>query len=62
MIGRRIASSPSIHPDDPESSHYDPQDIAGGHHAGEAIHPGTDEPKPPHSPDDGNAYMADGGD
>ncbi len=62
VIGRRTAGSPSIHPDDPESSHYDPQGIAGGAHGDAAIHPGTKQPGPPHPPDEGNAYLAEGGD
>ena len=30
VIGRKVARSPSIYPDDPESPHYDPQGFASG--------------------------------
>ena len=30
VIGRQVARSPSIYPDDPESAHYDPMVFAGG--------------------------------
>ena len=33
VIGRRVAHSPSIYPDDPESSHYDPHVFAEEGHA-----------------------------
>ena len=40
VIGKKVARSPSIYPDDPESAHYDPNVYAehahGGHDAGHA--------------------------
>ena len=29
VIGQKVARSPSIYPDDPESAHYDPEVFAG---------------------------------
>ena len=41
VIGRKVARSPSIYPDDPESAHYDPQVFADEAHAGhDAAAPG----------------------
>jgi multidrug efflux pump subunit AcrB len=58
VIGNRIARSPSIYPDDPESSHYDPNVFAteghsGPHqpHAGEISHHTPDGDSPPSDPD-----------
>ena len=39
VIGKRKAKSPSIYPDDPESSHYDPNVYADRAHGGEAAGP-----------------------
>ena len=33
VIGKKVARSPSIYPDDPESAHYDPNVYAGEEHA-----------------------------
>ena len=33
VIGKQVARSPSIYPDDPESAHYDPNAYAGQGHA-----------------------------
>jgi multidrug efflux pump subunit AcrB len=43
VIGRKLARSPSIYPDDPESPHYDPDVFAGaGHgHEASALPPGS---------------------
>jgi hypothetical protein len=51
VIGGRVARSPSIYPDDPESSHYDPNVFAeevdsGSHHS--HSNPSS------HSPDEGD--------
>ena len=37
VIGKKVARSPSIYPDDPQSSHYDPNVFAGPDHAGHAV-------------------------
>jgi multidrug efflux pump subunit AcrB len=34
VVGNKVARSPSIYPDDPESAHYDPNVYAGQGHAG----------------------------
>ena len=34
VIGNKVARSPSIYPDDPESAHYDPNVYAEQHHSG----------------------------
>ena len=40
VIGKKVARSPSIYPDDPESAHYDPNVYAEQAHAGhDAAHP-----------------------
>jgi hypothetical protein len=44
VIGKRVARSPSIYPDDPESSHYDPNVYAGQGHAGHADPSGPLDP------------------
>jgi multidrug efflux pump subunit AcrB len=37
VIGRNVARSPSIYPDDPESSHFDPNAFAGHGQSGQAV-------------------------
>jgi hypothetical protein len=45
VIGKRVARSASIYPDDPESSHYDPNVYAGQGDAGHgAAQPGPHDP------------------
>ena len=39
VIGRRVAESPSIYPDDPESPYYDPNAYAGQNASGDAAAP-----------------------
>ena len=51
VIGDRVARSPSIYPDDPESSHYDPHVFADEGHS-----------DPHHSHADANSHAPDGGD
>src|SRR5208283_2706641 len=50
VIGKKVASSPSISPDDPESAHYDPNVYAGEEHA-----------DPHHSHGDGDSHSPAGG-
>ena len=45
VIGKKVARSPSIYPDDPESAHYDPNVYAGEEHA-----------DPHHSHGDGDSH------
>jgi len=54
VIGRREAGSPSIHPDDPASAHYDPPAATPGSTSGEEGPPAAGTPLPSHSQaDDG---------
>jgi multidrug efflux pump subunit AcrB len=46
LMGRRAARSPSLHPDDPASSHYDPASREGEAPA-EPPTPARQEPRPP---------------
>jgi multidrug efflux pump subunit AcrB len=48
LMGRRAAASPSLHPDDPASSHYDPDGRApeGLHGDSTAFHPSRSEDHP----------------
>ena len=49
VIGKRVSVSPSIYPDDPESSHYDPNVYAEhGHSVHVVVH--AAEPSGPHDP------------
>src|SRR5271157_4980153 len=50
VIGKKVARSPSIYPDDPESAHYDPNVHAGQGHA-----------DPHHSHGDGHSHSPAGG-
>ena len=55
VMGRKVAHSPSIYPDDPESKHYDPRvfvdEVGIGHH-GESGHPdASGHPAAPAGPD-----------
>ena len=50
VIGKKVARSPSIYPDDPESAHYDPNVYAGEEHA-----------DPHHSHGDGDSHSPAGG-
>jgi len=45
VIGKKVARSPSIYPDDPESSYYDPHVFAGQGHSGHTVDP-SGLPKP----------------
>jgi multidrug efflux pump subunit AcrB len=44
VIGKKTARSPSIYPNDPESSHYDPNVYAGEGHTGDAAPSGPPDP------------------
>ena len=63
VIGRKVAHSPSIYPDDPESKHYDPKvfvdEVDPGHDgesdAGQPDGPETDDT--PHNDDDVLAFL-----
>ena len=52
VIGKKVALSPSIYPDDPESSHYDPNVYAdhghSGHSVGGTLRAQPSEPQHPH--------------
>jgi predicted RND superfamily exporter protein len=61
VIGGREAHSPSLYPDDPESSHYDPQAFAGEDKSGEEVPPQAGQPVPTHPQPDGNSQAPDGG-
>jgi multidrug efflux pump subunit AcrB len=50
VIGKRLAISPSIYPDDPESSHYDPNVYADRGHDGHSAGHGTTHSPEPHHP------------
>jgi multidrug efflux pump subunit AcrB len=50
VIGKQVARSPSIYPNDPESTHYDPNVYAGEEHA-----------DPHHSHGDGHSHSPAGG-
>jgi multidrug efflux pump subunit AcrB len=52
VIGKRLAISPSIYPDDPESSHYDPNVYADRGHDSHSAGHGTTHPSEPHHPHD----------
>jgi len=47
VIGKKVASSPSISPDDPESAHYDPNVYAGEEHANPHHSHGDKDSHPP---------------
>jgi hypothetical protein len=57
VVGKKVARSPSIYPDDPESAHYDPncyaQEAHGGHEA--------DHEAKPHALPEENGFGPDGG-
>ena len=59
VIGRKVARSPSIYPDDPESSHYDPQVFADEepdrHRASRARTASRPRPRPAGLETDGRA-------
>ncbi len=44
VVGKKVARSPSIYPDDPESAHYDPNCYAREHEADSEIAPAEPEP------------------
>ncbi len=48
VIGRSVAISPSIYPDDPESAHYDPLVYAHTDETGKEVAPPPGQPVPPH--------------
>jgi multidrug efflux pump subunit AcrB len=52
VIGKRLAISPSIYPDDPESSHYDPNVYADRGHDSHSAGHGTTHPSETHHPHD----------
>jgi multidrug efflux pump subunit AcrB len=55
VIGNKVASSPSIHPDDPESTHFDPAGAGTG--TSDGAHQGASDPHADwkgHAPDDGH--------
>jgi predicted RND superfamily exporter protein len=66
VIGRRMARTPSIYPNDPESPHYDPLVFAEESESGAAVQPVTAHPEtgklvtsPPDT--DGHSHAVDGG-
>ena len=65
VIGNKVARSPSIYPDDPESAHYDPNVFDDRAHGGqEASHEaghGADSSAPAEWPADENGLDPDGG-
>ena len=60
VVGNKVARSPSVYPDDPESSHYDPDVFADhGHSAHASPHqPESSTPSDPNSNDNGFGAMA----
>jgi multidrug efflux pump subunit AcrB len=55
VIGNKVARSPSVYPDDPESSHYDPNAYADRGEAGHAV---ASHGKGPSGPSDENGHGA----
>ena len=60
VIGRKVVRSPSIYPDDRDSTHYDPLVYADEGHAGHEVAPRADQPGPPHPHGNGNGHAPDG--
>ena len=56
VVGNRVARSPSVYPDDPESSYYDPNVVTGQGHAGQDAAPtaGPHASAAPHGGGDGH--------
>ncbi len=52
VIGKKVARSPSIYPDDPESSHYDPNVYANQDHSGHGAEH-AEGPADPHANENG---------
>ncbi|MGP0062012.1 MAG: efflux RND transporter permease subunit [Isosphaeraceae bacterium] len=50
VMGKKVAISPSIYPDDPESSYYDPDVYADRSHAGHGADHGAAHSTEPHHP------------
>jgi predicted RND superfamily exporter protein len=48
LLGHRKATSPSLYPDDPQSSHYFPEDREEAHHDQPAPHPDSPHVTPAH--------------
>jgi multidrug efflux pump subunit AcrB len=61
VIGKKVARSPSIYPDDPESSHYDPHVYAGQGHAGHGAAQAAVPPVRPVPHTEGNGPGPDAG-
>jgi predicted RND superfamily exporter protein len=59
VVGRKVARSPSVYPDDPESSYYDPNVFAGQDHAGHNDAPTASPHASPAPHGGGNGHDAD---
>ncbi|HZW35163.1 MAG TPA: efflux RND transporter permease subunit, partial [Isosphaeraceae bacterium] len=57
VVGKKVARSPSIYPDDPESAHYDPDCYAEPTHGGHE----ADHGAKPHTPPEENGFGPGGG-
>jgi multidrug efflux pump subunit AcrB len=63
VVGRRVAHSPSIYPEDPDSPHYDPESFPSDDDSGEEVAtPQAGQAAPSHPIADGSRHNPDGGD
>ena len=60
VIGRKVFQSPSIYPDDRESTHYDALVYSESGHSGHKDTPTADHAGRPHLPGNGNGHAPDG--
>jgi hypothetical protein len=61
LIGRRVARSPSLYPEDHDSAHYDPRALVPEGGSGEEVAPRADTPPESHPQLDGHNDQTDGG-
>jgi multidrug efflux pump subunit AcrB len=59
VIGRKVFRSPSIYPDDRDSTHYDAMVYAENGHSGHAVTPVADHSDRPHPRGNGNGHAPD---
>jgi multidrug efflux pump subunit AcrB len=59
VMGRKAFNSPSIYPDDRDSTHYDPEVYVDTGHAGHAVAVSAGQPGMPHLPGNGTGHTPD---
>jgi AcrB/AcrD/AcrF family len=59
VIGRKAFNSPSIYPDDRDSTHYDPEVYVDTAHAGHTVAVSAGQPGMPHLPGNGTGHTPD---